>query len=89
MSTDNNGSNVKMVPAICTQCGGTVEVDKDKETATCPFCGGRIIPIIYGEPSDETFEKAEKGEVKLGGCCLSGADPQWACAECGQEFLQK
>ena len=55
----------------------------------CPFCGEKIIPIIYGEPSDETFEKAEKGEVKLGGCCLSGADPQWACAECGQEFLQK
>ena len=57
--------------------------------AKCPFCGEKIIPIIYGEPSDETFEKAEKGEVKLGGCCLSGADPQWACAECGQEFLQK
>ena len=57
--------------------------------ANCPFCGGNIVPIIYGEPNEETFEKAEKGEVKLGGCCLSGADPQWACAECGQEFLQK
>ncbi|MCR4596327.1 MAG: hypothetical protein K5673_06055 [Lachnospiraceae bacterium] len=43
MSTDNTGSNVKMVPAICTQCGGTVEVDKDKETATCPFCGASFI----------------------------------------------
>ncbi len=43
MSTDNKESNVKMVPAICTQCGGTVEVDKDKETATCPFCGASFI----------------------------------------------
>lgn len=25
--------NVKMVPAICTQCGGTVDVDKTQETA--------------------------------------------------------
>ena len=32
-------NNVKMVPALCTQCGGTVEVNKDDETAVCPFCG--------------------------------------------------
>ncbi len=29
-------NNVKMVPALCTQCGGTVEVNKDDETAVCP-----------------------------------------------------
>lgn len=32
-------NNVKMVPAICTQCGGTVEVDKAEKEAKCPFCG--------------------------------------------------
>ena len=36
-------NNVKMVPAICTQCGGTVEVNKDEETAICPFCGASFI----------------------------------------------
>jgi predicted RNA-binding Zn-ribbon protein involved in translation (DUF1610 family) len=30
---------LKMVPALCTQCGGTVEVNTNEETATCPFCG--------------------------------------------------
>lgn len=35
--------NVKMVPAVCTQCGGTVEVDRGSDTATCPFCGASFI----------------------------------------------
>ena len=56
---------------------------------TCPFCGGKVIPIVYGEPSEEIFEKADKGEVKLGGCILTGQDADWACAECGQEFYKR
>ena len=36
-------NNVKMVPAVCTQCGGTVEVDKTKEEAKCPFCGTSFV----------------------------------------------
>ena len=35
----------------------------------CPECGSdNSIPIIYGKPSTELIEKAEKGEVILGGC---------------------
>ncbi|MCR5303612.1 MAG: hypothetical protein K6E33_03545 [Lachnospiraceae bacterium] len=30
---------VKMVAAVCTQCGGELQVDPDKEKAVCPFCG--------------------------------------------------
>ncbi|MBO4336485.1 MAG: hypothetical protein J5842_00235 [Lachnospiraceae bacterium] len=36
-------SKVKMVPALCTQCGGTVEVNASEETAKCPFCGASFI----------------------------------------------
>ena len=35
--------NVKIVPASCTQCGGTVEVDPGTEMAVCPFCGTSFI----------------------------------------------
>ena len=35
--------NVKIVPASCTQCGGTVEVDPQTEKAICPFCGTAFI----------------------------------------------
>ena len=36
-------NNIKMVPAICSQCGGTVEVNRSDETAKCPFCGASFI----------------------------------------------
>lgn len=32
-------NNTKLVPALCTQCGGTVEVDAAGEAAKCPYCG--------------------------------------------------
>jgi DNA-directed RNA polymerase subunit RPC12/RpoP len=30
--------NTKMMPAICTQCGGQVEVDAQREKAFCQHC---------------------------------------------------
>ncbi len=35
--------NTRIVPATCTQCGGTVNVDPGSEKATCPFCGTSFI----------------------------------------------
>lgn len=32
-----------LVKAICTNCGGTLEVDKDKDAAICPFCNTAYI----------------------------------------------
>ena len=34
---------VKLVPAICTQCGATLEVDPSQETAVCKFCNTSFI----------------------------------------------
>jgi hypothetical protein len=28
----------------------------------------------------------EQGRVKLGGCVVSGDDPQWHCQACGMDF---
>lgn len=35
----------------------------------CPQCGSdeNVLPIVYGYPSEELFEAAERGEVALGG----------------------
>ncbi len=30
---------IRLVSALCTQCGGKLEVDPQKETFECPFCG--------------------------------------------------
>ena len=35
--------NTKMMPAICTQCGGQVMVDAQRETTFCQYCGTQLI----------------------------------------------
>ena len=57
----------------------------------CPKCGSReAMEILYGYPSSEAFEAADRGEIFLGGCCVSGDDPLYCCKECdyswGKEF---
>lgn len=58
----------------------------------CPKCGGKIVEIIYGEPDQELFEASERGEVILGGCCITvdekgnRLDPQYGCIDCEETF---
>jgi hypothetical protein len=58
------------------------------KTATCPRCGSAGIPIVYGLPSHELFEAADRGEVALGGCEVFDEQPRWRCGgvDCGIEF---
>src|SRR4051812_39705026 len=51
----------------------------------CPDCPGapQGIPLVFGLPSFETFEAAERGEFVLGGCVMDpGPTPRWACPHC-------
>ena len=52
----------------------------------CPKCKSEnIVPIIYGDPSHETLEEAEKGNLKLGECemLIDGlAMPDRFCKDC-------
>ena len=62
----------------------------NRKPCKCPKCGGKVVPIVYGMPAPELYEKAERKEVVLGGCCIhEDGDPQWACIECEQQFLKK
>ena len=40
-----------------------------KNHVVCPYCreDDEVIPILYGYPTDRLFQKAERGEVYLGG----------------------
>lgn len=52
----------------------------------CPKCkSDRTAPILYGYPSHEAFEAAERGEILLGGCELidSMTHEDYGCLECG------
>ncbi len=54
--------------------------------ATCPQCGGKTIPTIYGYPSRKAFEMAERGEVRLGGCVITVDQHETPpyCPACGR-----
>jgi len=45
-----------------------------------------VIHIVYGYPSPEAQKKAEQGKIKLGGCVVTGDDPEWFCCECEEKF---
>lgn len=59
---------------------------------TCSKCGGKIVEIIYDEPTEELFEASERGEVILGGCCIAldengnQLNPKYGCIDCGERF---
>lgn len=51
----------------------TMLIDVKSKPETCPKCGGKVVDIIYGMPAPETCERADRGEVMLGGCCIATA----------------
>lgn len=56
------------------------------QPAACPHCGKplKLVPILFGYPLPETFAKAERGELVLGGCMVNDDDPEFACSKCGE-----
>ena len=52
------------------------------EREVCAQCGGPVLPVLYGFPSKEGFDAADRGEVMLGGCVI-GLDDVTASWECG------
>ena len=60
-----------------------------RKPGVCPLCGSRrVASILYGIPamSPELQRALEEGRIRLGGCCVSDADPAWECADCGAPF---
>jgi hypothetical protein len=50
----------------------------------CPQCRATVtpVPIVYGYPGPEMFRAYERGEIRLGGCVITGDDSQFACPAC-------
>ncbi|AMD16874.1 hypothetical protein TL18_01765 [Methanobrevibacter sp. YE315] len=64
-------------------------IDKIKfkyDTEVCPDCGGPLLPIIWGYPNPKLLEKAERGEVFLGGCDIPLFYTNYHCKKCNNEF---
>jgi hypothetical protein len=52
----------------------------------CPECGGKGLGIVYGLPSLELAEAADRGEVVLGGCVIGDEDPNRHGVLCSSEW---
>jgi len=49
----------------------------------CPRCSNRkLLSIVYGYPAGDLMEAAQRGEVALGGCMVTGDDPDRRCPDC-------
>jgi DNA-directed RNA polymerase subunit RPC12/RpoP len=55
----------------------------------CPRCAtvATMVPIVFGYPSPEMAQAADRGEVALGGCMVSSEDPTHVCAACSQDVI--
>ena len=57
---------------------------------TCPNCFTYeyVIPILYGFPEAEYFEKAKRGEVHISGCLYDpiNPNPTHLCKKCMVKF---
>ena len=52
----------------------------------CKYCGSaNVVPIWYGSPDQNTFQRAERDEIYLGGCVITGpmeSMPNTYCKDC-------
>ena len=55
--------------------------DKSKISDSCPICGkqDKVIPIMYGFPSNGSIKQGRRAKILLGGCEVSGCDPNKYC----------
>jgi len=61
--------------------------DMNARRYKCPKCGQEAgVRIICGYPGPDLGKAAERGEIELGGCCISDNDPNFKCKTCGYEW---
>ncbi len=53
----------------------------------CPSCKAKAgVEIVYGYPVGKALDMEQRGEIALGGCCVSEIDPERKCTVCGHEW---
>lgn len=66
---------------LLSVCGFSRQKQDNPAKTTCPVCKSdkNSIPVVYGKPSAQGIERAEKGEIKLGGCMAGQDSPKHYC----------
>lgn len=65
-----------------------LEVDRDRlelppaAGRTCPRCGGAVVPIVWGLPTEEANEAFAAGLAVSGGCLVGPSPERYECVRC-------
>lgn len=59
------------------QQGGTRDASK-----VCERCGTALVPVVYGMPGPEMSDRADRGEIILGGCNIRPGQKSMDCPNC-------
>lgn len=78
---------MKIFVVILLLLAGTSIFAEASKNSKCPLChNDSIRPIVYGHPEGDMWDKARRGEIILGGCCVSDGDPNYGCTFCRREL---
>lgn len=67
-------------------------IESMRKPEKCPTCGSpKVAQVRYGYPifGPELEKELAEGKTVLGGCVISGDDPEWQCVDCQQEIYRK
>jgi hypothetical protein len=54
----------------------------------CPRCGSsKLMEILYGRPTADATDAADRSEITLGGCFMLPDAPDWECSACGHQWF--
>ena len=57
------------------------------EKRLCPACGSHdVVPILYGDPTEDMAQRSYGGDIVLGGCIMTPRSPTELCRACGEYF---
>lgn len=52
----------------------------------CTICSHKMVDIVYGYPTPDLIEKAQKDKIALGGLRKSLEDPTHYCYSCHETY---
>ena len=52
----------------------------------CPECGGKLLRIVYGLPTEEAFKHAKERGLYFAGCCVDIY--KYRCEKCKKSFIE-
>jgi hypothetical protein len=60
-----------------------------RKGSTCPTCKkAKLVSIVYGLPTSDIGDREAALEIVLGGCVVTGNDPELECLGCEARFMR-